>query len=115
MAFMIVSKNSSEKIVNKIPKGNPAHTLYEHWGTDRIFWSKLETPFNVFIQTLPNDSTAMDRWKETLKQTAKNAFSNAEKMAGESTTALKAAVKANGVLHGKLKELFSEIQKEAVT
>ena len=115
MAFMIVSKNSGEKPINKIPNGHPAHDLYEHWGTDRFFWSKLETPFNVFIQTLPNDSSAMDRWKETLKQTAKDAFSSAEKMAGESTTALKAAVKASGVLRGKLKGLFSETQKETVT
>lgn len=120
MAFMIVSRNSGEKPINKIPKDHPAHDLYRHWGVDRFFWSKLETPFNEFLQTLPNDSSnepsAMDRWKEMLQQTAWGALAGAERFAGESTTALKAAVKARGTLAYELKKLFSEIQiqKEAV-
>ena len=116
MAYIIVTKKSGEQPISKIPKDHPAHDLYKHWGTDRIFWSKLETPFNVFLQNLPNDSSAMDRWKEILQQTAWDALAGAERMAGESTTALKAAVKARGTLAYELKKLFSEIeiQKEAV-
>ena len=117
MAFMMTSKTSGEQLISKIPKGHPAHALYEHWGTDRLFWSKLETPFNEFLQILPNDPSATDRWKETLKQTAWDSLAGAERMAGESTTALKASVKARGTLAYEFKKLFSEIeiQKEAVT
>ena len=119
MALLIISPQSDGKSSKEISKNakKDANALYGHWGTERIFWSKLETPFNVFLQALPNDSTAMDRWKEILQQTAKGALAGAERFAGESTSALKAAVRANGVLHGELKKLFSEIQtqQEAVT
>lgn len=93
-----------------------ANALYDHWSVERIFWSKLETPFNIFIQNLPNDSSAMDRWKETLQKTAWDSLAGAERFAGESTNAIKAAVRARGLLAYELKKLFSEteIQKEAI-
>lgn len=94
--------------------------LLKHWSAESNYWAKLETAFMQFIQDLPNDSPsaspAMDRWKKTLQETAREAFAGAERLAGESTNALKAAVKGLGTLEYKLKELFAEIetQKEAM-
>jgi CRISPR system Cascade subunit CasA len=90
--------------------------LLKHWSAESNYWAKLETAFMQFIQDLPNDSpsdsSVMERWKEILQQTARQAFSGAERLAGESTNALKAAVKGRGVLTYKLKELFAEIQTQ---
>jgi hypothetical protein len=114
MALLITSPQSDGKSSQEISKNakETANALYDHWGTERIFWSKLEIPFNVFIQTLPNDSSAMDRWKATLQQTARDSLAGAERLTGESTTALKAAVKARDILAYGLKKLFSEIQTQ---
>jgi CRISPR system Cascade subunit CasA len=109
MAFMIVSKSSDEKI-GKIPKEHPAQDLFRHWGAERFFWSRLEVPFYEFLQTLPDDESVLDYWNETLQQTAWDALRNTTRMAGESTKALKAAVRAEGVLRNELKKLFEEIQ-----
>ena len=68
--------------------------------------------FIRFIEELPSDPSAIDRWKEILQQTARDAFAGAERLAGESTKALKAAVKGRGVLAYELKELFAEIQTQ---
>lgn len=117
MALLVISPKSDGQLwkdVSQIAK-DQANGLYDHWGADRLFWSALDVPFLEFLQALPNDPSAMERWKETLRKTAWNALSGAERLAGESTTALKAAVRARGVLSGELKKLFSTIEeKEAV-
>jgi 16S rRNA G1207 methylase RsmC len=77
------------------------------------YWSKLEVPFNVFVVDLPDEpESALDRWNETLKQTARDALASAERMAGESTKVLKAAVKARGVLEYQLAQLFQTTQPQ---
>lgn len=117
LAILIVSPASdgkSWKDISKLTKDD-ANKLYGHWGIERYYWSKLEIPFSVFLQTLPNDPTAIEEWKKTLQQTAWEALANAERMAGESTYALKATVRARGVLAYELTKLFAELQlqKEA--
>jgi len=116
MAKILISPSSDEKGSRQPDPGDVAKLL-KHWGTEINYWAKLETPFMQFVEELPKDSTATDRWKETLKQTAWDSLAGAERMAGESTTALKASVKARGTLAYEFKKLFSEIeiQKEAVT
>jgi CRISPR system Cascade subunit CasA len=118
MALLVISPKSdglSWKEVSQISK-DEANALYEHWGTERLFWSALEVPFLDFLQQLPNDTTALDRWKETLQRTARDALTGAERMAGESATALKAAVRARGALAGGLNKLLPELKlpKEVV-
>jgi len=114
LAVLIVSPNSdgnSWKDINKLTKED-AKKLYHHWGTERLFWSRLEVPFYEFLQTMPEDETAIARWNETLQQIAKEALQSAIRMAGENTHALKAAVRAEGVLYGELKKLFEETQPQ---
>jgi len=114
LAILIVSPNSdgkSWKDINKLTKED-AKKLYRHWGAERFFWSKLEVPFYEFLQTMPEDESSLAHWNETLQQTAWDALASAERMAGENTKALKAAVKARGVLAYELKKLFEELQPQ---
>lgn len=114
MAKILIASSSDEK-GGRQPDPDDVAKLIKHWGAEISYWAKLETPFMRFIEELPTDSSAMDRWKETLQKTAWDSLAGAERLAGESTTALKAAVKARGTLAYELKKLFSEIeiQKEA--
>lgn len=115
MAVLIVSPTSDGKKwaeIGKLTKED-ANKLYQHWGAERVYWSQLEVPFNDFIYSLPIDSeSAIKQWTERLQQTAKDALASAERMAGENANALKAAVRANGILRGELKKLFGEIQPQ---
>lgn len=114
LAILIVAPNTDGKQWKEISKltKEDANKLYQHWGAERFFWSKLETPFYEYLETMPKDESALARWKDILQQTAWDALSNAERMAGENTHALKAAVKARGVLAYELKKLFEETQPQ---
>lgn len=115
LAVLIVSPSSdgkSRKDINKLTKEN-AKKLFNHWGVERIFWSRLEVPFYEFLQSLPENESALDRWYETLQQTARDALARAERMAGESANALKAAVRAREALEYQLKLLFQPQLQEA--
>jgi CRISPR system Cascade subunit CasA len=112
LAVRIVSPSSdgkSWKEISKLTKED-AKKLFQHWGVERVFWSRLEVPFYEFLQTLPDDESALDDWYATLQQTAREALDGAERMAGESVNALKAAVKARGVLAYQLNQLFQPTQ-----
>lgn len=114
LAKLIISPTADQKGAIQPDPKNIA-SLMEHWSAERLFWSALELPFLELLQDLPSDTSALKRWKEALKQIARESLSTVEHLAGESTNALKAAVKADGILGGELKELFSELetQKEA--
>lgn len=119
-AVFSLSKNFISPIAEekngRQPDMNDVNKLMRHWGVEAHYWSKLEVPFNLLIVDLPaNPESALDRWYETLKQAARDALTSGERMAGESPNALKAAVKARGVLESQLKKLFEEnqLQQEA--
>jgi len=115
LAVLVVSPSSdgkSWKEISKLTKEDAAK-LFRHWGVERVFWSRLEVPFYEFLQALPDDESALDRWYKTLQQTARDALTSAERMAGESVNALKAAVKARGVLEYQLNQLFQPQLQEA--
>lgn len=114
LAILIVAPNTDGKQwkdISKLTKED-ANKLYRHYGAERFFWSRLEVPFYEFLQTLPEDDAALARWNKTLQDTARDALASAIRMAGESPKALKAAVRAEGVLGGALKELFENNQPQ---
>jgi CRISPR system Cascade subunit CasA len=115
MSVLIVSPNSdgkSWKDINRITKEQAAQ-LYNHWSVEREYWGALELPFLRLLEGLPADpGTAMNEWEDTLKQTAWLVLEKAADQAGDSVHALKAAVRARGVLGHGLKELFPEPEKE---
>lgn len=114
-ATFILAKNfispSAEEKGGRQPDTGDIDKLMSHWNIEAHYWSKLETPFNQLVVELPTENeSAIDRWNKTLQQTAWDALASAERMAGENTHALKAAVKARGVLAYELKKLFEETQ-----
>jgi len=111
LARSLLSPSVDEK-GGRQPDTDDIDKLMNHWRNEGIYWSKLETPFALFVEELPNDRTVIDDWKETLKHTVWEAFTNAERMAGESTKALKAVVKARGMLAYELAKLFAELQPQ---
>jgi CRISPR type I-E-associated protein CasA/Cse1 len=112
LAKNYISPTAEEKN-GRQPDVNDVNKLMKHWGVEAHYWSKLEVPFNLFIVDLPADpESALDRWYETLRQTVRDALTSAERMAGESVNALKAAVRARGVLEYQLNQLFqSQLQE----
>jgi CRISPR system Cascade subunit CasA len=117
LARNLISPTAEEKH-GRQPDVNDVNKLMMHWSVEAHYWSKLEVPFNFFIVDLPADpESAIDLWYKTLQQTVWDAFESAERMAGENTHALKAAVKAHGVLASELKKLFqpTQLQQEATT
>jgi hypothetical protein len=115
LAKYLISSSFGEE-GGRQPDQNDVDKLMKHWGAEANYWSKLETPFMQFVEELPSDLTALDRWKETLQQTAWDALAGAERLAGERAAALKAAMRARGALAGGLNKLFPELRprKEAV-
>lgn len=112
LAKNFISPSAEEK-GGRQPDLGDVDKLMDHWNVESHYWSKLETPFSLLVVELPIDSeSALTSWNETLKQTAWDALTSAERMAGENTKALKAAVKARGVLAYELKKLFEELQPQ---
>lgn len=110
LARNYISPTAEEKN-GRQPDMNDVNKLITHWSVETHYWSSLEVPFNLLVVGLPaNPESAIDLWYQTLQQTAWNALESAERMAGENTHALKAAVKAHNVLAYELKKLFEETQ-----
>jgi len=112
LARNLISPSVDEK-GGRQPDSNDVAKLMKHWGAESNYWSALEIWFSLLVEELPLEpDAAMTRWNETLQQTAWDALRSAERMAGGSTAALKAAVKAEGVLYGELKKIFEVIQPQ---
>jgi len=66
---------------------------------ERLYWSRLEVPFQCFLRDLPRDrQAALDDWIETLQRTARNAFNEAAEGVGDPLRGLKAVTLARGTL-----------------
>jgi len=65
--------------------------VVEHLGADRLFWSRLETPFHRLLPNLPRDrDEALKAWTATLRRTAWDAFNEATRDLDRSARTLKA-------------------------
>ena len=112
LAKNFISPSAEEK-GGRQPDLGDVDKLMSHWNVEAHYWSKLETSFSLLVVELPtNPESSLARWNETLQQTAWDALASAERMAGENTKALKAAVKARGVLAYEFKKLFEELQPQ---
>lgn len=112
LAKNFISPSVEEK-GGRQPDSGDVEKMLAHWNVETNYWSKLETPFSLLVVELPaNPASALARWKDTLQQTAWEALKSAEHMAGENTKAMKAAVRAEGVLRDALKELFENTQPQ---
>lgn len=114
MALLVVSPKSDGKKwpeVDRISK-DQAEKLLIHWNVERFYWQQLEIPFLRFLEDLPNDPGVLQTWKDTVRRTAWDALEQAAVDAGTDAAALKAAVRARGMLGYLLKELYPETKEE---
>ena len=78
-----------------------------HWGTERLYWANLQTPFYTLVEQLPgNDDKALAAWQQVVKQNVWRALDQAIRLAGEAPRALKAAVQARNQLALGLAKIF---------
>jgi CRISPR system Cascade subunit CasA len=118
MAVLLISPSSDGKKWNEVSKitQEEANELCFHWSIDQFYWGALELPFLDLLAKLPASSEeAVHEWNEILIKTAREALEQAAQQAGESATALKAAVSARAHLYRDLKNnnLFPQPEKEA--
>jgi hypothetical protein len=101
--------------VDKVSKQQAAQ-LTSHWGAERLYWAELERPFFHLLEDLPDHGEqALNEWGKVLQTTAWKALDYAANLAGESPTALKAAVRARNDLGASLKDLFPNRESKEVT
>jgi hypothetical protein len=64
------------------------------WSVERRYWGRLETPFRLTIEDLPDKrEKTLTGWQETLRYTAWGVFNNVAQEVETDTRALKAAVR----------------------
>ncbi len=108
LAALTLSPNSDGKKWQEIDRitRDQADSLIMHWNVDRVYWQRLEIPFLRLLEDLPGNPNAVDSWHETLRQAAWDALEQAAEAAGDDPAALKAAVRARGMLAHSLQEVF---------
>lgn len=73
--------------------------LRDHFGADRVFWGELELYFYQLMEDLPNnEDEALSAWQIKIEESANKALEHAIKMAGDSVSVKKGAVKARSIL-----------------
>lgn len=78
-------------------------SFVKHLGAERLFWSRLETPFHRLLTGLPTDGeSALQTWVQTLRYTAWAAFEDATRDLDGSARTLKAVVGARQKMGGAL-------------
>jgi CRISPR system Cascade subunit CasA len=83
--------------------------LVRHLGAERLFWSRLEEPFQVFLTgLLINWDGAFGAWENTLRRTASGAFEDATCDLDSSARTLKALVEARRRLNIGLAGVFKQ-------
>jgi CRISPR system Cascade subunit CasA len=115
LALLVISPKADGKKwqeVDKISK-EQAEKLMTHWNVERFYWQQLEIPFLRLLEDLLEHPEAIETWIETLRRAAWDALEQAANSAGTDATALKASVRARGMLGYELKKLFPEPEKEA--
>jgi len=88
------------------PDAERVRALVGALAPERLYWSRLETPFRRFLIELPGDeahrSGELTQWVRILDRTARQAFDNAVEQTETSARAMRAAVQARSMLIGGL-------------
>jgi hypothetical protein len=73
--------------------------MTSQWAADRRYWSRLEIPFLETLESLPDEpDQSLERWRSTLRRTARGAFDELADNLGPMPRAFKAVVRASGQL-----------------
>jgi CRISPR system Cascade subunit CasA len=81
------------------PAREDLHSMTSQWAADRRYWSRLEIPFLETLESLPDEpDQSLERWRSTLRRTARGAFDELADNLGPMPRAFKAVVRASGQL-----------------
>lgn len=81
------------------PQPEDLKPIMRHWAVERLYWSRLETPFMETVEALPRDAErTLGHWREILLRSAREAFDHAADNLAHDPRALKAVVRASGQL-----------------
>jgi CRISPR system Cascade subunit CasA len=88
------------------------NVIFEQLGVENRYWPHLETPFARFVTDLPQEPRgALDRWLETVQNTARRAYTEATRRMDDPRRGLKALTLARGTLeYGMGKAIGKENQ-----
>lgn len=82
--------------------------VYARLGTERLYWSRLEVPFQRLVAVLPGDrQAAIAAWSEALLRAARQAFSEAAGDFRDAGRGLKALVLARDTLESELARVMT--------
>lgn len=89
------------------PDKDDVNRLVDHWGSKRIFWSRLEVPFRLFLDQLPDDhGRAVNLWRAAVRSIAYEAFGYAESQASIDPAGYKATSQGRSFLNREMGKLF---------
>lgn len=105
LASLILSPTANQKNGRK-PLSEDIKNQLKHWNVEKDYWTALEVPFYALIRALPQDSgeAALGRWNLTAVTAGWQALEQAERLAGDSPAALRAAVCSRMLFAGSLKK-----------
>ncbi len=84
-----------------------AQALARHWRVEHQYWRDLEASFLRLVDGLAAEEMgALDEWRAAVEQAAWGALEGAQELAGQSASALKAGVRAGGMLAYGLRQIF---------
>lgn len=109
LATLVISPKSDGlnwQQIDRITR-DEAQALARHWRVESQYWRELEIPFLWLVDGLAEGATnALEEWRARVERAAWGALEQAQELAGQSASALKASVRAGGVLAYGLRRIF---------
>ena len=104
LATLLIASEADQETGRK-PDKKDVSAMVEHWGVMHRYWGTLEPAFLRLMEDLPRQGdAALSAWQDRLRSAARDAFVQAEALAGTGIKAIKAAVQARGQLEGGLRK-----------
>jgi CRISPR system Cascade subunit CasA len=102
---------------------NSVRTLVNHLGAEQAYWSRLEEPFQLFMQELVGDRNehgeygdrAIPAWKATLRTTLRDAFQEATLGMERSPRALRAVAIAERHVGAVIRRHLTDADQEGIS
>jgi len=100
------SKKESKKESKKKFK-KEVDALITHWNAEHLYWSMLEGPFYVLLDTLPGSDGAFELWGDAIKKAARTALETTANLVDANPAGFKARAKAGRSLNYELHKTFN--------
>lgn len=98
MATFVLAPQADNENAHQ-PVRDDLDRVMTQWGIERRYWSRLEVPFQLALEGLPQDrEETLAAWQDTLRHTARDVFDDVAKEVEADPRALKAAVRGRDQL-----------------